>query len=83
VLSGIVFVNHNGLRWRDAPSAYGPLKTLYNRWRRWGERGVFTRMMEGLAAGDPEPKTVMIYATHLKAHRTPSSLRVKKGISAT
>jgi len=31
VLSGIVFVNSNGLRWRDAPTAYGPPKTLYNR----------------------------------------------------
>ncbi len=82
VLSGIVFVNRNGLRWRDAPSAYGPHKTLYNRWKRWGERGVFTRMMKGLAAGDAEPKTVMIDATYLKAHRTASSLRVKKGISA-
>src|SRR3546814_6736771 len=29
VLSGIVFVNRNGLRWRDAPSAYGPHTTLY------------------------------------------------------
>ena len=37
VLSGIVFVNRNGLRWRDAPSAYGSSKTLYNRWKRWGE----------------------------------------------
>jgi transposase len=82
VLSGIVFVNRNGLRWRDAPSAYGPHKTLYNRWKRWGERGVFTRMMEGLAAADAEPNTVMIDATYLKAHRTASSLRVKKGISA-
>lgn len=81
VLSGIVFVNRNGLRWRDAPSAYGPHKTLYNRWKRWGERGVFTRMMEGLAAGNAEPKTVVIDATYLKAHRTASSLRVKKGIS--
>ncbi|WP_184027349.1 IS5 family transposase [Sphingomonas yantingensis] len=79
VLSGIVFVNRNGLRWRDAPSAYGPHKTLYNRWKRWGERGVFTRMMEGLAAGDAEPRTVRIDATYLKAHRTASSLRVKKG----
>jgi transposase len=79
VLSGIVFVNRNGLRWRDARSAYGPHKTLYDRWKRWGERGVFTRMMEGLAAVDAEPKTVMIDATYLKAHRTASSLRVKKG----
>jgi hypothetical protein len=30
VSSGIVFVNRNGLRWRDAPSDYGPHKTLYN-----------------------------------------------------
>lgn len=37
VLSGIVFVNRNGLRWRDAPKEYGPHKTLYNRWKRWGE----------------------------------------------
>ena len=82
VLSGIVFVNRNGLRWCDAPKEYGPHKTLYNRWKRWGERGVFLRMMEGLAAAEAVPKTVMIDATYLKAHRTASSLRVKKGISA-
>ena len=27
VLSGIVFVNRNGLRWRDAPKDSGPHKT--------------------------------------------------------
>jgi len=81
VLSGIVFVNRNGLRWRDATSAYGLHKTLYNRWKRWGERGVFLRMIEGLAAADAQPKTIMIDATYLKAHRTASSLRVKKAIS--
>lgn len=50
VLRGIIFVNRNGLRWRDAPKDYGPHKTLYNRWKRWGDKGVFLRMMEGLAA---------------------------------
>ncbi len=34
VLSGIIFINRNGLRWRDAPLEYGPSKTLYNRWVR-------------------------------------------------
>jgi hypothetical protein len=38
-------------------------------------------MMEGLASADADPKTVMIDVTNLKAHRTASSLRVKKGIS--
>src|SRR3546814_15235367 len=39
VLSGIIFVNRNGLRWRDAPREYGPAKTLYNRWKRWRDNG--------------------------------------------
>jgi transposase len=78
VLSGIIFVNRNGLRWRDAPKDYGPHKTLYNRWKRWGEMGV---LMEGLSRAGAERKTVMIDATYLKAHRTASSLAVKRGIS--
>jgi len=82
VLSGIIFVNCNGLRWRDAPREYGPAKTPYNRWKRWGDMGVFARMMEGLAAASPEPKTIMIDATYLKAHRTATSLRLKKGGAA-
>ena len=41
VLSGIIHIIQNGLRWVDAPSAYGPPKTLYNRFRRWSENGVF------------------------------------------
>lgn len=79
VLSGIIFINRNGLRWCDAPRDYGPPKTLYNRWKRWSGMGVFARIMEGLASEAAEPKTVMIDATYLKAHRTASSLRVKKG----
>jgi putative transposase len=27
VISGIIFVIKNGLRWRDAPKDYGPHKT--------------------------------------------------------
>jgi len=79
VLSGIIFINRNGLRWCDAPSKYGPPKTLYNRWVRWSRMGVFARIMEGLASDGGEEKVVMIDATYLKAHRTASSLRVKKG----
>ena len=79
VLSGIIFINRNGLRWRDAPFEYGPPKTLYNRWVRWGRLGVFARMLTELATQGQNTETVMIDATHLKAHRTASSLRGKKG----
>jgi transposase len=79
VLSGMIFINRNGLRWCDAPREYGPPKTLYNRWKRWSGMEVFARIMEGLASEAAEHKTVMIDATYLKAHCTASSLAVKKG----
>lgn len=60
VLSGIIFINRDGLRWRDAPREYGPPKILYNR---WSDRGIIARMMDGIAAKAAVPKTVMIDAT--------------------
>jgi len=82
VLSGIIFINRNGLRWRDAPSEYGPPKTLYNRWVRWSRKGIFARILIELSRGGDKTDVLMIDATHLKAHRTASSLGLKKGARA-
>jgi putative transposase len=79
VISGIIFVIRNGLRWRDAPAEYGPHKTIYNRFIRWSRMGVFDRIFAGLSAEGGKPETIMIDATHLKAHRTAASL-LKKGM---
>lgn len=88
VVSGIIHVIRNGLRWRDAPNVYGPHKTLYNRFIRWSRMGVFDRIFTALASEGGPPDRLMIPfgrflseiacravdATHLKAHRTASSL---------
>ena len=79
VISGIIFVIRNGLRWRDAPKDYGPHKTIYNRFIRWSRLGVFNRILAALAAKGGKPDQLMIDATHLKAHRTAASL-LKKGL---
>ena len=79
VISGIIFVIRNGLRWRDAPKDYGPHKTIYNRFIRWSRLGVFNKIFAALAAKGGKPDQLMIDATHLKAHRTASSL-LKKGL---
>ena len=42
VISGIIFVIRNGLRWRDAPKDYGPHKTIYNRFIRRSRLGCST-----------------------------------------
>ncbi len=74
VVSGIIHVIRNGLRWRDAPEVYGPHKTLYNRFVRWSRMGVFDRIFANLAAEEGPPDRLMIDSTHLKAHRTAASL---------
>jgi len=66
------------LRWRDAPPEYGHPKTLYNRWVRWSRNGIFARILIELAREGDDTETLMIDATHLKAHRTASSLGRKK-----
>ena len=79
VVSGIIHVIKRGLQWRDAPSDYGPHKTLYNRFVRWSRMGVFDRIFAELAAEEGIPEQLQIDATHLKAHRTAASL-LKKGL---
>jgi transposase len=79
VISGIVYVIRHGLQWKDAPSGYGPHKTLYNRFIRWSGLGVFDRIFAALATAAGIPERLMIDSTHLKAHRTAASL-AKKGL---
>lgn len=79
VLSGIIYVIRHGLQWKDAPSGYGPHKTLYNRFIRWSRLGVFARIFSVLTGKAGVPDELMIDSTHLKAHRTAASL-LKKGV---
>ncbi|PYD46392.1 hypothetical protein C3920_15505 [Novacetimonas pomaceti] len=73
-----VYVIRNGLQWKDAPKAYGPHKTLYNRFIRRSCQGVFDRIFVVLTEQAGRLKRLMIDATHLKAHRASTSLLKKQ-----
>lgn len=70
VISGIVFVIKSGCRWCDCPPEYGPAKTIYNRFVRWAERGVWERLFRELASRGRSTEVQMIDSTHVKAHRS-------------
>ena len=72
VISGILHVLRSGCRWKDCPSEYGPPTTIYNRFVRWAERGVWERLFRELAARGRSGDTQMIDSTHVKAHRSAS-----------
>lgn len=80
VISGIVHVLKSGGRWADAPSVYGPRKTLYNRFVRWAAKGVWTDIFHALASAGGPPAEVLIDSTAVRAHRCASG---GKGGSAT
>lgn len=72
VISGIVHVLKMGGRWVDAPSDYGPKKTLYNRYVRWAKKGVWVALFESLAQAGGPPQEVLIDSSAVKAHRSAS-----------
>jgi mannitol 2-dehydrogenase len=70
VLSGIVHALQSGGRWGDCPPVYGPKKTLYNRFVRWAERGVWQDIFSALAGAEGISLRLFIDSTCIKVHRT-------------
>jgi transposase len=70
VISGIIHVLKSGSRWIDAPAEYGPRKTLYNRFVRWAEKGVWLQLFHILASAAGPPAQVLIDSSAVKAHRS-------------
>ena len=70
IISGIIHVPRSGCRWRDRPSEYGPYTTVYNRYHRWSQKGVWQYLFSeptAALAGTPEESSVD--STPVKAHR--------------
>src|SRR5215467_10470454 len=72
VISGIIHVLKTGCRWCDCPPEYGPHTTIYNRFARWAERGIWENLFRALAERGRTGDVQMIDSTHIKAHRSAS-----------
>jgi transposase len=77
VISGILHVLKSGCRWCDCPPEYGPQTTIYNRFSRWAERGIWEKLFRRLAERGRSADVQMIDSTHVKAHR--SAAGAKRG----
>ena len=70
IISGIIHVLQSGCRWRDCPSEYGPYTTVYNRYNRWSQKGVWQYLFSTLTASlAGTPEEIPIDSPHVKAHR--------------
>jgi transposase len=76
IISGIIHILQSGMRWRDCPKEYGPPTTIYNRWHRWSQQGLWQKMFYELSQIIGTHYENAIDSTAIKAHR---SARGKKG----
>jgi transposase len=74
VLNGIFYILRTGAPWRDLPDRYGPHTTIYNRYVRWGERGVWRSIFEALAT-ECDDALVFVDSSIVKAHRSASGAK--------
>src|SRR4051794_10474773 len=50
LLNGRLWRYKTGAPWRDLPERYGPWETVYSRFRRWQQAGVWDRVLAALQA---------------------------------
>ena len=67
---GILHILRTGTPWRDLPQAYGAWHTIYMRWRRWVERGVWwTILMVLKRLKRIDLQIVFLDSTVVRAHQ--------------
>src|SRR5438067_10381138 len=47
-VDAVVYRAKTGMPWRDLPERFGPWKTVYNRFTRWAQRGVWKEIYKAL-----------------------------------
>lgn len=84
VLEGILWVHRTGSPWRDLPERYGNWSTVFERFRRWRQDGLFQKILDALEAQARKADKIdfefsAVDGSTVRAHKSAAGAR-KKGL---
>ena len=67
-IEAVLWIARTGSPWRDLPEAFGKWSTVYTRFWRWAQKGVWERVFKALS-DDPDFEYVLIDGTLVRVHQ--------------